>query len=141
MKSLTHGALLTPTVTDRATNAVTGEVTPAATNYAPNAALLSGIETGRQFAPLAPAPFGWLIDGALALAAAGLGLLAKKKNGELFTAQTKAETAQAVTRAIIAGVEVIGHAETKASIQNVAAGAGVESQLFPLVQSVSATIK
>jgi hypothetical protein len=128
-KALVSGALLTPSVTQASTNPVTGELTPATTNFAPNPTLVSGIETARQLSPLAPAPFGWIIDGVGGLALAGLGLYAKRKSGQF-------NTAQAIAGAVVAGVEAAGHAETKAAIAKESSKAGVAAALDTLVQNI-----
>jgi len=129
-------ALLTPTVTPASTNAVTGVVTPAVTTYAPNPTVATVLTTGATYAPLAPAPWGWIASGALALATAGLGLYAKVRNGQL-------NDSQSIVQAVVSGVEAAGTsaAPVKASIQNAAAAAGVQSLLDPIVQAVSAQMK
>jgi hypothetical protein len=129
-RSLLNGALLTPNITQASTNAATGEVAPPSTNYTPNTTLVSGITTARELSPLAPAPFGWILDGVGGLALAGLTLYAKKKNGQL-------STAQAIAGAVISGVEAAGHAETKAAIQKASADAGIAAPLASLVQSLT----
>lgn len=125
------------------TNTATGEVIPAqpaqpaqtnVTAYAPAPAVTSILQTGQQFAPLAPAPWGWIASGLLALISAGLGLFAKSKSGQLSDTQS-------ITRAVVAGVEAANNAEIKAAVQNAAVAAGVQSKLDPIVQSVSAAMK
>ena len=141
--TLTKYALVpTATIVQPATPASTnsaGVVTPAApavivTNYAPNPTVQGALNTGAQYAPLAPAPWGWIASGVLALASAGLGLFAKSKNGQL-------NDAQSITQAVITGVEAANNADTKKAIQTAAAAAGVQGQLDPLVQSVTAQMK
>jgi len=126
----------TPNVTPAVTNAVTGAVTPPATNttYAPNPALVAGIQQAQGYTGLIPPPYGTAVDGLLALALAGLGLYARSKNGQLSTANS-------VINAVVSGVEAVGHPETKAAIQNAAVAAGVQVNLDPVVQSVGQAMK
>jgi hypothetical protein len=124
--------LLVPQVTPAITNAATGIVTPPATNYAVNPSLTAAIHAGETYAPLAPAPYGWIASAALALAAGGLGLYAKNRNGKL-------NDAQSALTAVVTGVEAAGDAAApvKVSIQSAATAAGIQDQLDPLVQSIT----
>jgi hypothetical protein len=131
-------ALLQPvqTIKQSATNSATGEVSPAVTNNAvvPNPTIESGLNTGKQFAGFLPEPYGTGAAGILAILSGALGLYAKARNGKL-------QTANAVISAVVAGVEAVNNADTKTAIQNAAAAAGVQSNLHPIVQEISAVMK
>lgn len=122
------------------TNAATGEVTPAQTVivtntvYAPAPAIQTALATAHQYTPMLPSPYNVPVDAALGFLSVLLGLYARVMNGKL----TKSN---AIVNAVIAGVEVVGHPETKAAIQNSAAAAGVQTQLDPLVQNVGQAMK
>lgn len=132
-------ALLTqqPSITPATTNAVTGAVTPPVTNseYVPKPAIQGAITTAQTYTPLIPAPYGTAVDTLLALAAAGLGLYARSRNGALASTAAKLQTANTIVQAVVSGVEAVGHPETKAAIQNAAVAAGVQVSLDPIVQA------
>lgn len=93
--------------------------------------LTTGLATGQTVSGFLPPPYDLVVSGALTALGTILGIALKKKNGQLSTTQT-------VLQSVITGVEAVGDANTKLSIQSHANAAGVEPVLQPLVQSVTA---
>jgi len=131
------------TVTPPVTNSVTGVITPPATNtvYAPKPAIQNTIAAAEGAASLVPPPYGTIAGSVLALLAAGLGLYARSRNNQLIDTTSKLSTANSVVSAVVAGVEAVGHPETKAAIQNAAVAAGVQTVLDPIVQTTGQAMK
>jgi hypothetical protein len=70
---------LQTTVAPAVTNQLTGAISAPVTNYAPAPNVVAAITTAQQVAPLAPAPFNWILQALLSLAGAGLGTYAVAK--------------------------------------------------------------
>lgn len=98
------------------------------TNFVVSPAVTNLVATGQQVTGLLPPPYGTIAGGILALLAAGAGLLAKAKSGQLSTAQS-------IVSAVVSGVEAAGDANTKSAIQVAASAAGVQADLHSIVQS------
>ena len=115
------------------TNVVATPVIVQQTNYTYTVSptVQTALSTGENLAPLAPAPYGWILSGVLALAGAALGAVAKAKTD-------KASMLQTIVTATVAGVEAGGDAATKQAIQSHANAAGVQPILNDIVQAVTA---
>lgn len=91
----------------------------------------TALDTGKTVSGFLPPPW----DAAVSIGLTGIGsvlaLVLKKKNGQLSTTQT-------ILQSVITGVEAVGDANTKLSIQSHANAAGVEPDLYPIVQSATA---
>jgi hypothetical protein len=96
--------------------------------YTPNPAVAGALNAAAQIT--APAPWGWIVGGITSLIAAGLGLVAKAKSGQLSTSQQ-------IVRSVVAGVEAAGNDQTKQSIATIASASGIQHLLDPIVQAVS----
>jgi hypothetical protein len=107
-------------------------VTPAVVpQFEMNPTVDSALKTGQTVTEFLPPPYGTVASGALMAVSAILGFFLKKKNGQLSTTQT-------ILQSVVTGVEAVGDATTKLSIQSHANAAGVQTQLNPIVQAVTA---
>jgi hypothetical protein len=113
--------------TQLVTNAVVVPAVPAHYEYKP--IVTSSIGTAQTVAGFLPPPYGTVAGIALTAVSGILGFVLKRKNGQLNTTQT-------ILNSVITGVEAVGDATTKLSIQSHAAAAGVQQHLEPIVQAV-----
>jgi len=128
-----------------ATNAVTGAITPpvaatpAVTNLVPNATATEVIGYGEQVAPYLPVPYSQAAAGLFGLATVILGLITTGQKKQL-------NTANAVTTAIVQGVEAAGNAEpsiaaavkaVKQSVATVSKANGVSDAVETAVNKVT----
>jgi hypothetical protein len=88
------------------------------------------ITTGRELAPVIPAPFNSLADLALMLAAAGVGIYARRQN-------VRASTAEKIADTVIAGVEAVNNPEVKAAVRKTALVIGNGRDVDARVQHVT----
>jgi hypothetical protein len=117
------------------TNSVTGTITPATpavvTNL-PNATVTEIVSEGNAIAPALPAPYGTALSAVLGLAALAAGYFAQAKNKQL-------NTANAVSTAIIQGVESAGTAAAavKQAVATVSKANGVSDAVEAAVNKVT----
>lgn len=89
------------------------------------------LATGETVSGFLPPPYDIVVSGGLTAIGSILAFWLKKKNGQLSTTQT-------ILNSVITGVEAVGDANTKLSIQSHANAAGVQPDLNPIVQTVTA---
>jgi hypothetical protein len=106
------------------TNGMTYTVSSGAQN------LISGAQT---VSSLLPPPYGTAATAGLGVLSGLLGVIATIKSRNLNSVQSVAN----LVEPMIAGVEAGGDPATKQAIQSYAAGAGVQTDLHPLVQKVT----
>lgn len=134
---------ITTVVTNTVTNTVTGVIqfVPVTntvqtiverpqTNSVINPALVTGVQTAQTVAGFLPPPWDGIITGIGSLVLGALGIGLKIKGGQLSTANS-------IIGATVAGVEAANDSATKQSIQQMAAAAGVQSDLHSIVQSMT----
>lgn len=115
---------LTPGI-PASTNALTGAVTPAVppvTTYEPNHTVAQIAAYGDQAAPLVPAPYNTILLGALALATAVTGLIAKSKNAQANAAAADATNAHAAAATLASAI--VGNPTAVAQATQIAANNG-----------------
>ncbi len=88
------------------------------------------ITSGREIAPLLPPPAGTLVDLALMLTAAGVGIYARKQTKRASTAERIADT-------VIAGVEAVNNPEVKAAVRKASKVIGNGRDVDARVQKVT----
>lgn len=97
--------------------------------YTPNPAVTEPLKTVGELSPLIPAPFGQIVSLLTGVATVGLGIYAKRKNGQLAESQE-------MLGAVIDGIEKSAEAtNVKNAVSREAAMAGISSKLHKAVKA------